>query len=438
MLYRWAKVMQGRVVIYDYDQGMLVWRDIPNPSIQSIRQDIKHYRKAGILGVSTESRGAMATVFLNLYVRGQLYWNPDADVDALLAEFYEKFYGPAAKPMAAYWNAIINAWDDTHRHRARVLRRPGDLHAGADGEAPQAPGRGGEAGRAAGGQAGRGNEKLYLERMKFTRLGFDVLDAYMAMVEGRGDRGGLQGRRRRRRARPGGPPGAGGDEPDVHHAGDRRGGGDGEERPRLVARRGASSTASCCRSPTAPRERCWSRAAAGVGLPPRPARHGLVERLGVQAGRPDLVERATESEPKLARARRTDRHRTEPRPLGDAAAPTCTCRRRASSRRTTTATPATPGIAPTSTSTADAAKRQGAPTLPRPVQRVLAVRQRLAGRAPRSTRNCGGCNDYKFEWDVDLSGQVKAGANTIAVRMHNPHHFGGMFRRPFLYKPAGK
>jgi hypothetical protein len=100
-MYRWAKVMQGRVVIYDYDQGMLVWRDIPCPSIQSIRQDIKHYRKAGILGLSTESRGAMATVFLNLHVRGRLYWDPDTDVDALLAEFHEKFYGPAAKPMAA-------------------------------------------------------------------------------------------------------------------------------------------------------------------------------------------------------------------------------------------------------------------------------------------------------------------------------------------------
>ena len=34
----------------------------------------------------------MATIFLNVFVRSQLYWNPDADVDALLAEFYEKFY----------------------------------------------------------------------------------------------------------------------------------------------------------------------------------------------------------------------------------------------------------------------------------------------------------------------------------------------------------
>jgi hypothetical protein len=47
-------------------------------------------------------------------------------------------------------------------------------------------------------------------------------------------------------------------------------------------------------------------------------------------------------------------------------------------------------------------------------------------------------SDYKFEWDVDLSEHIKLGANTIAIRVNNPHHFGGMFRRPFLYKPTAK
>ena len=113
ILDRWAKVMQGRLVIYDYDQNMLVWRDLPDPSQQAFRRDIQHYRRAGILGIDTESRGAMATIWTNLFFRGQLQWNPDADVDALLAEFYEKFYGPAAGPMAEYWNAIYRAWQDT-------------------------------------------------------------------------------------------------------------------------------------------------------------------------------------------------------------------------------------------------------------------------------------------------------------------------------------
>jgi len=42
-------------------------------------------------------------------------------------------------------------------------------------------------------------------------------------------------------------------------------------------------------------------------------------------------------------------------------------------------------------------------------------------------------SDYRFEVDVDLSGKLKPGKNTIVMRHYNPHHFGGMFRRPFLY-----
>jgi len=39
---------------------------------------------------------------------------------------------------------------------------------------------------------------------------------------------------------------------------------------------------------------------------------------------------------------------------------------------------------------------------------------------------------------VDLAGKLKPGKNLITLRINNPHHFGGMFRRPFLYAPAGK
>ena len=43
-------------------------------------------------------------------------------------------------------------------------------------------------------------------------------------------------------------------------------------------------------------------------------------------------------------------------------------------------------------------------------------------------------NDYRFEWDVELTGKLKAGVNTIALRCHCEHHLGGIFRRPFLYR----
>ena len=43
-------------------------------------------------------------------------------------------------------------------------------------------------------------------------------------------------------------------------------------------------------------------------------------------------------------------------------------------------------------------------------------------------------NDYRFEWDVDVSGKLKAGTNSVVVRLYNPHHMGGLFRRPFIYR----
>ena len=44
-------------------------------------------------------------------------------------------------------------------------------------------------------------------------------------------------------------------------------------------------------------------------------------------------------------------------------------------------------------------------------------------------------NDYRFEWDVSLKNRLHVGINTVALRCHNPHHMGGMFRRPFIYTP---
>jgi hypothetical protein len=47
-------------------------------------------------------------------------------------------------------------------------------------------------------------------------------------------------------------------------------------------------------------------------------------------------------------------------------------------------------------------------------------------------------NDYRFEWDVPLAGRLRPGRNAVVLRVFNPHHMGGMFRRPFLYRAAGQ
>jgi hypothetical protein len=125
MMERWSQLLRGHLAIYDYDQGMLVWRDLPDPSHHVFARDVRIYRKAGILGLQTESRGALATTFLNLFFRGQLMWDPDVDVPELLKEFYPGFYGPAAIPMERYWGRIFRAWETTGvtEHEYPVIRQ---------------------------------------------------------------------------------------------------------------------------------------------------------------------------------------------------------------------------------------------------------------------------------------------------------------------------
>jgi hypothetical protein len=181
MIERWSTVMGGRLAIYDYDQGMLSWRDLPDPSQDVFARDVKEYERLHILGIGTESRGASATTFLNLFFRGQLMWDPDAKTEAMLAEFYPLFYGPAAVPMASYWGRIFAAWRATSTTEHDMLSATA-IYTPALVDALRADLE--EAERimtASAGRMGR-DEAAYRERMKFTRLSFGVIDNYVGMV----------------------------------------------------------------------------------------------------------------------------------------------------------------------------------------------------------------------------------------------------------------
>jgi hypothetical protein len=427
IMYRWARVMQGRVVIYDYDQGMLVWRDIPNPSIQSIRQDIQHYRKAGILGLSTESRGAMATTFLNLHVRGRLYWDPNTDVDALLAEFHEKFYGPAAKEMSAFWLAIHLAWSTTivteHEHfvipaiYTRALVNQLRLHLEQADRLLEPLRTKKDLNR---------DEKLYLERMKFTRLGFEVLDAYVGMVQAAATEGDYRG---------------------AVAAGER-----GLEARKQLAAMNPTFTTRV------------------IGVAAETDKSGAAWWPGEVQQYRDLL--AYTDGPKgklLVRTPLEWAFRRDPNDTGLASGwayrPVDLTWWNAQKDRGVDAHLRNPGhwemlrtdlylqaqgvLTPDRHSYTghswyhtevelDAAAIGGKVHLRFPGlfnECWLYVNGYLVGH--RTQNPIWWYNDYKFEWDVDLTGKLKPGKNTLTLRLHNPHHFGGIFRRPFLYQPLG-
>ncbi len=47
------------------------------------------------------------------YVQAKLAWDIGRDVDDILEEMYDKFYGPAAEPMAGYRELIRGLWEET-------------------------------------------------------------------------------------------------------------------------------------------------------------------------------------------------------------------------------------------------------------------------------------------------------------------------------------
>jgi len=65
---------------------------------------------------------AMATNHLNVYVTARLYWDVDQDLDAMLDEYYENFYGPVAEEMKAFVEYCETDWPKSLKDAAVIDR----------------------------------------------------------------------------------------------------------------------------------------------------------------------------------------------------------------------------------------------------------------------------------------------------------------------------
>ncbi len=421
MLHKWAKVMQGRLAIYDYDQGMLVWRDLPNPSHQSFRQDVKHYRDAGILGVNTESRNAIATTFLNLHIRGRLMWNPDEDVDALLADFYPRFYGPAAEPMQTYWSAIFDAWQNTicteHEYFvAPSIYTPEVLAVMKTSLA--------EAEKIIRGLKPKDktsrNGKLYAQRMTFTRYSHDITAGYLAMVQAAGSEcdytSAVKSGERALAVREKLTDMSGTFTTYRNYKVEQNGyawwPGEVKQYRELIPFVDGTKGKLIARLPL---EWAFRRDVENQGAGKGYA-GGTVDLKYWNENHEKLTLDSRKDYPDEWEMLRTDlyaqaqgiRHADRQSYLGQLWYRTDV--------------------------ELTAAQIKDSPHIRFPGlfnECWLYINGEKI--AHRKQGKLWWLNDYRFEWDADLTGKLKAGTNTIALRCNCEHHFGGMFRRPFLY-----
>jgi len=175
---QWIISEWGRIVPEVYYRGY--WFNLADPGlpffmISRIRQEVPLGKKLGIAGWRTETPPEWAGSCPSRYIACRLMWDHTADVDALMQDFYQKFFGPAAAPMRRYIEMMDRSGYEADYHTGSSwdtdLVYPAGLRAAA---------------RKALNEAARlARTGLYAKRVWMYTRSLDYLDAFVAMMESR-------------------------------------------------------------------------------------------------------------------------------------------------------------------------------------------------------------------------------------------------------------
>jgi hypothetical protein len=109
--YRTIMTEWCRLVPETFERGYyfnLACPGLPFSKIHAVRDEIPVAHALGVKGWRVETMPSWAANGPTLYAAAKLMWDVEMNVGALLAEFYQKFFGPAAVPMGRYNKGL--AW----------------------------------------------------------------------------------------------------------------------------------------------------------------------------------------------------------------------------------------------------------------------------------------------------------------------------------------
>jgi hypothetical protein len=123
MLRRWCELSRN-VYLYNYTYYMLASAGAPIPLARKHAHDMPLYKKWGAIGFANEGRYAAGEqgVFPP-YLQARMMWDAGLDPKKLADEFFANWYGPAAGPARAFWDALEEALETTAMvgHEDRIL-----------------------------------------------------------------------------------------------------------------------------------------------------------------------------------------------------------------------------------------------------------------------------------------------------------------------------
>jgi hypothetical protein len=173
MIKRWCELCPN-VFLYDYTYIMLASAGTPVPLARKHRRDMPLLKKWGVIGFWDEGRRVLGEAGVAPpYLRAKMMWNAGLDADAVLDDFFARWYGPAAKPARQFWDALEKALEETPMlgHEDRILPYV------------YTPELVAELGRHAAEAEKLAGADPFRQRVRADRLILEHLKAYLAMTE---------------------------------------------------------------------------------------------------------------------------------------------------------------------------------------------------------------------------------------------------------------
>ena len=146
---------------------------LPFSMLRQIRAEYPYYHRAGMIACRVECKPAWSYHGPSLYLAARIMWDPKLDVDALLHDYFTKFYGPAAEPMQDHFDRLERAYAEADFHTGNTFDIPHILTPPVMRELERSLER-------AEGAVPDGS--VYAERVHMTRVGFDFGTAHLKMM----------------------------------------------------------------------------------------------------------------------------------------------------------------------------------------------------------------------------------------------------------------
>lgn len=110
----WGKLTDN-IYLWDY---VVQFRNYANPfpNLRVLQPNIQFFRDNNVRMMFQQGSGGSTSEFHNLraYIISKLLWNPDADVDVIIGDFVNNYYGPAAPFILEYITTMHDALEKSN------------------------------------------------------------------------------------------------------------------------------------------------------------------------------------------------------------------------------------------------------------------------------------------------------------------------------------